>query len=79
MLLQKIGMTGFTSLYDLYFVLLLNSHPSLASGARSCGILRLAIFCLHLVVVLPVGWGCILKANTPDQLQEGHSFKNDLC
>lgn len=32
LLVQKLGMTAFTSLYYLYFVLLLNSHSSLASS-----------------------------------------------
>lgn len=55
LLVQKTWITGFTSLYDLYFVLLLNSHPCLASGARSCGILRLVVFCLRLEVVITMG------------------------
>lgn len=50
LLVQKLGMTAFISLCYLYFVFLLNSHSSLASGA-----LRLIVFCLHLVVVLTMG------------------------
>ena len=37
LLVQKLGVTAFTSLYYLYLVFLLNSHSSPASAAWSCG------------------------------------------